>query len=308
MKKSISILIAIMLCISVAISFTGCTGTAGEEDASDVFVAATIETPDGLPSSEAEIVAFYNQVISGVQNDKNFTAENKPGVEANESIWVDGINVLKYDKATDTATESDDLTSLNKSAKAIKDRILGKMPKANYKVAFGDMSKSISTVIYPFDSAESNLSTANVEKATCSADGNNVNISIILKNDIDTVNTVFGTRDKAEVLKKLNDECKGYATVNDYTVDYVFIDTEEEKTYSTIDLSVELEKQEDGTFKCTGRITNFKIRMISDVKANLTCLGSFADAGDVQVQFRLTDEMNYSFDWLGLTKAETVSE
>ncbi len=308
MKKSISILIAIMLCISVAVSFTGCTGTTGEEDTSDEFVAATVETPEGLPSSEAEIIAFYNQVVSGVQKEAGFTTDNKPGVEANESIWVDGIRVLKYDKATDTAAESDDLTALNKSAKAIKDRILDKMPKANRKVAFGDMNKSISTVIYPFNSAESNLTTANVVSASCSADGNNVNISIILNNELDTVNAVFGTRDKAEVLKKLNEECKGYATVNDYSVDYVFVDTDEEKTYSTIDLGVELEKQSDGTFKCTGRITNFKVRVISDIKANLTCLGSFADAGDVQVQFRLTDEMNYSFDWLGGVITESTSE
>lgn len=308
MKKSISILIAIMLCISVAVSFTGCTGTTGEEDTSDEFVAATVETPEGLPSSKAEIIAFYNQVVSGVQKETGFTAENKPGVEASESIWADGIKILKYDKATDTATESDDLTSLNKSAKAIKDRILGNMPKEYRKVAFGDMSKSISTVIYPFDSAESNLTVADVARASCSADGNNVNISIILNNDQDTVNAVFGTRDKAEVLKNLNEECVGYATVNDYSVDYVFVDTEEEKTYSTIDLSVELEKQEDGTFKCTGRITSFRVKVIADVKANLTCQGSFADAGDVQVQFRLTDEMNYSFDWLGGVITESTSE
>ena len=308
MKKSISLFIAIMLCISLAVSFTGCTGTTGEEDTSDEFVAATIELPDGLPSSEAEIIAFYNQVIAGVQNDKNFTAENKPGIEANESFGVDGIKFLKYDVNSDSATESDELSALNKSAKAIKDRILDKVPKTNIKIGFGNTNKSNSTAIYPYDSAESKLTAANVASATCSADGNNVNISIILNSNPETINTVFGSRDKAKVLETLNAECKDYATINDYSVNYVYVDTEDEKSYSTIDLSVELEKQEDGTYKCTGRITNFRIRVISDVTANLTCLGSFADAGDVQLQFRLTDEMNYSFDWLGGVIVEETSK
>lgn len=309
MKKTISALIAIMLCVAMTASFAGCTSTASDDEAaSDVFVAATIETADGLPSSEAEIIAFYNNIISSVQADDTFTAANKPGVKTNESLGVGNIKVLAYDKATDTATESDALSALNDSAKAIKDRILSGIDTSIPVIPFGDINTSISSVIYPYDSAESKLDADDVVSAECSADGNNVNISIVLGNDIETVNTVFGTRDKAEVLADMNKNCENYATINDYSVEYVFVDTEEEKTYSTINLSVELEKQADGTYECTGRITSFSIKMIADVKANITCKGSFEDAGDVQVQFRLTDEKSYEFDWLGTADWEPVKE
>lgn len=306
MKKTFSLLIAIMLCISVAASFTGCTATVEEEEPSDAFVAATIDTGDGLPSSTAEIIAFYNNIISSVQNDKTFTAENKPGVSTSEGLSVNNIKILSYDAKTGEATENEALASLNDSAKAIKDRILGKIETDNRAIAFGDTSTSISSIIYPFDSADSKLTVDNVVSAACSADGSNINISIILNNEEDTINNIFGSRNKTDVLEAMNKECADYATINDYTSEYVYVNTEDEKTYSTINLSVELEKQADGTYKSTGRITNFKIVVISDVKANLTCKGSFAYANDIQVQFRLTDEKNYSFDWLGTEGWETT--
>ena len=168
------------------------------------------------------------------------------------------------------------------------------------------MNKSFSSVIYPYDSAVMNLTEADVIKAECNADGNNLNISIVLNNTEETVNTVFGTRDKEALLSALNENCADYASINDYTVNYV--GNEENNTYSTINLSVELEKQDDGTYKCTGRITSFRINIIADVAANITCKGSFADYGDLQIQFRFTDEKNYTFDWMGNADWEPTSE
>ena len=291
MKKTFSILIALMLCFAMVFSFAGCTTTTGEEEESDAFVAATIATPDGLPTSTSEIIAFYNNIISSVQENANFTAANRPGVKTNESL---GVSNIEFVNVQDNENDTYSTDGLNASAKAIKDRILGKIDTSVPVIAFGDMDASISSVVYPYDSAE------------CNANGDNVNISIVLAGSADTINNVFGTRDKASVLANVNENCKGYLTVDDYTVDYPCVNTDEEKTYSTIDLSVELEKQADGTYACTGRITNFKIRVIADIKATAKCEGSFAELETIELNFRLTDEKTYEFDWLGTASWEPV--
>lgn len=303
MKKKFSILTAIVLCLTILVSFAGCSDTGTEEEV-DTFVAATIDVGDDIPVSVAEIVAFYNDIIIKVQNNDNFTAENKPGLNTSESIRVDGLKVLAYDAATGEATEDDSLKALNASAKAIKDRMLGGIDTSIPVIAFGDMNASASSVIYPYDAAASMLTIEDVVKAECNANGSNLNIAITLNNTAETVANIFGIRDKAELIAYMNENCAGYANISDYTVNYVA--DEESNTYSTINLSVELEKQEDGTYKCTGRITEFKIKMIADVAANATCEGSFADYGDIQVQFRFTDEKNYSFDWMNEASWEPV--
>ena len=306
MKKKFSVLITIALCVAMILSFAGCSTTDAGEEETDAFVAATIDVGDSLPVSTSEIIAFYNDIITKVQTDSNFTAENKPGLNTSESIRVDNLKVLAYDAATGEATEDDSLKALNNSAKAMKDRILGGIDTSIPVIPFGDMNTSFNTVIYPYGSAVTNLTADDVLKAESSADGNNLNIYIVLNNTAETVNNVFGTRDKAALIETLNTNCADYADINDYTVNYVA--DEENNTYSTISLTVELEQQDDGTYKCTGRITSFKINIIADVAANITCKGSFAEHGDVQLQFRFTDEKNYTFDWMGNANWEPTSE
>lgn len=303
MKKKFTILTAILLCLVMVMSFAGCSTSGSEEDV-DTFVAATIDVGEDIPVSEAEIIAFYNDIITKVQTDSNFTAENKPGLSTSESIHIDGIKVLSYNAETGEATENDALKALSASAKAIKDRMLGGIDTSVPVIPFGDMNASIDSVIYPYDSTASLLTAEDVIKAECNADGSNLNISITLNNSVETVDNIFGIRDKAEVIAAMNAECAKLANITDYTVTYVA--DEENNTYSTINLSVELEQQEDGSYKCTGRITSFRINIIADVTANATCNGSFADYGDIQVQFRFTDEKNYSFDWMGNATWEPV--
>ena len=304
MKKRLTFLTAIILCFAMMFSFASCTSTGDEEDASDVFTAATIPVNTNVPVSEGEIIAFYNDIIANLQKSDMFTAENKPGVNLNESLSAGDLKVLALD-ASGEATESDSLNALNKSAKAIKDRIISGIETDSTVVAFGDMATPISTVFYPYDGT-SNLTSDDVVKAECNVDGSNLNISITLAGDINAVNNIFGTRDKDEVLASFNENCKDYADISDYTVEYVA--DEENNTYSTIKLVVEVEEQEDGTYKCTGRIMSLNIKIICDVAANMTCKGSFADYGDLQVQFRFTDEKNYEFDWLGSATWEPAAE
>jgi hypothetical protein len=290
-------------------SFASCSGSGNESD-EDEFVAATIDVGDSIPVSKKEIINFYNNIITKLQLEDTFTAENKPGVNTSESLYVDNINVLSFDKATGEATEDAALTAFNKSTNVIKSRILSGIDTSVPVLGFGDMNASIDSVIYPYDNPEVKLTTENVINAESFADGNNLNISITLANDNATIENVFGTRDKISVLETFNEKCKDYVAIDDYTVNYVA--DEENNTYSTINLSVELEKQDDGTFKCTGRITSFNIKVIADISAVATPVGSFADYGDIQINFRLTDEKNYEFDWLGNStwepKAEDVTE
>lgn len=310
MKKRFTILTAILLCFTMMFTFASCTGTEDNEDAAEEFKGATIDVGDAIPVSEKEIIAFYNDIITKLQLADTFTEKDKPGVNTSESLGVDGISVLAYDAAIGTATEDAKLSALNKSSNVIKSRIISGIDTSIPVLGFGDMNAPIDSVIYPYDSTEVKLTADDVIKAESYADGNNLNISIVLANDVKTVENVFGTRDKADVLAKFNEKCKDYATINDYTVNYVA--DEESNTYSTINLSVELEQQADGTFKCTGRITTFRIAVVADISATVTTVGSFADYGDLQINFRLRDEKNYEFDWLGNAtwepKAEEVTE
>lgn len=305
MKKRLTFLTAILLCVAMMFSFASCSTTGDDEDSSDVFTAATIPVNTNIPVSEGEIIAFYNDIMVNLQKADMFTAENKPGVNLSESLSANDIKVLALDTATGEATESDALNALNKSAKAIKDRIISGIATDSTVVGFGDMATPISTVVYPCDGT-SNLTSDDVVKAECNVDGSNLNIEITLAGNVDTVNNIFGTRDKAEVLASFNENSKDYADISDYTVEYV--EDAENNTYSTIKLVVEVEEQADGTYKCTGRIMSLNIKIICDVAANMACKGSFADYGDLQVQFRFTDEKNYEFDWLGSSTWEPAVE
>lgn len=305
MKKRLSILTAIVLMLAMLLSFASCTSTTSDEDETAEFVAATIPVNENVPVSESEIIAFYNDIMTNLQKEDMFDETNKPGINMSESLGANDIKVLAYDASTGEATEDDSLNTLNKSAKAIKERILSGVETDSTIIGFGDMTTPVSSIIYPYDGTSS-LNAADVVSATCNVDGSNLNITIILSGSKDTVDNVFGTRDKAEVLSALNENSSEYATINDYSVEYVA--DEENNTYSTINLVVEVEKQDDGSYKCTGRIMSLDINIICDVTADMTCKGSFADYGDIRLQFRFTDRKYYEFDWLGSSTWEPTTE
>ncbi len=301
MKKRFMSFSAIIMSLVMLLAFASC-GVSTEDTEESKFVAATVDIGLDIPVSEQEIIDYYNALINKIQLSDTFTKENKPGLRLNESLHVDNINILAYDKATGTASESDSLAALNKSAKALKDRILGGIKTDNPVIKFGDMETSFDTAFYPYDNTQVALKAENVVKAECYADGNNLNIKIVLNNTPESIDSVFGTRNKDELISMFNAECKDYAVINDYSVNYnVFNlndDGEEETVYSEINMSVELEQQEDGTYKSTGRITSLNMKAIVEVSANAQCVGSFKDNGDIQINFRFTDEMNYEFDWI----------
>ncbi len=301
MKKKLSIFIVFVLCFAMLFSFASCTGLSDDEP-TDEFVAAEVPVNTNIPVSEAEIIAFYNDIITEIQKTDIFTAENKPGVKLNESLYVDDIAILSIG-ADGKEVENEKLATLNKSAKAIKDRILSEIITDSAKIGFGDMKTPISSLIYPFDGTSS-LTLNNVIDAQCSVDGNDLIISIKLTDDLNTIETMFGTRNKEALLADINKNTENYAAISDYSVEYIA--DEESNTFSTINLVVEVVKQADGKYRCTGRIMSLDIKIICNVSAQMTGLNSFADYGDMKLNFKFTDEKNYEFDWLGNATWEPI--
>lgn len=297
MKK----LTALLLCVAMLFCFASCSDTAVEEEE---FVAATIDISDDIPVSESEIIAFYNNIITALQTDDAFTSANKPGIKLSESISAGNLNILAYD-STGEAKEDGKLAALNSSANAIKNRIIGGVPTESAVVGFGDTATSFATIFHP-GTGVSEIAADDVVSAACHVDGNKLYITITLAGNVETAEKVFGTRDKETVIAGINEYSKEYAEVTDYTVTYV--EDAENNTYSTIDMQVEVAKQDDGSFKCTGRILNIDMRVICDVAADVECKGSFAENGKIQVNFRFTDSKNYTFDWLGTDTWEPATE
>lgn len=302
MKKRISTLTAVLLSIAMLFSFASCSSV---EEEGDEFVAATLAVNEDIPVSESEIIAFYNNIITELQKADSFTSENKPGINLSESLSAGGINVLSYNAATGEASEDSKLDALKGSANAIKNRIIGGIKTDSTIIGFGDTSAPFTTIIHP-GTGVSSLTESDFVSAECYVDGYNLYITIKLAGTLETVENIFGVRDKSAVLASFNEYSAEYAEVTDYSVEY--IEDAENDTYSTIKLQVEVEQQEDGTYKCTGRIMNLDIQIICDVAANVTCKGSFADNGDIQVQFRFTDRKFYEFDWLGTSTWEPSAE
>ncbi|MCD7774666.1 MAG: hypothetical protein LUH40_03660 [Clostridiales bacterium] len=304
MRKKFTSVSAVVLCFLLIFSLCGCSSSGDEEETE--FQAATIPVSDGIPVSEAEIIEFFNYMVSYVQQTDNFTSDNKPGVNTTESLSADNVKVLTLNTETGETAEDESLDALNSSVNAIRDRIISGIDTSVPVVAFGDMGSSISEVIYPYDSAESTLMVSDVSSAQCYVDGSNMNITICLTDSADTVEKIFGTRDKASLIDEINSYSGEYAEITDYSVSY--IEDEENSVYSTIYLSVEVEQQDDGTYKSTGRITALSYSIIADVTANALCKGSFEDLGNIQIQFRFTDTRSYEFDWLGSSTWEPTSE
>ncbi len=302
MKKRLAKLTAILLSVAMIFCFASCTPADEEED---TFVAATLAIDTNIPVSQSEIIDFYNTIITALQTNDAFTAANKPGINYSESLGANDIKVLAYNAATGEATEDGKLAALNASANAIKNRIIGGIPTDSKVIGFGDMSTPFSTIIHP-GTGVSSLTNEDIINAECHVDGNKLYISMNLNGAVETIENVSGIKDKSKVIADFNAFTTDYAEVKDYTVSYIA--DEENNTYSTINLEVEVEKQADGTYKCTGRIMNLNIKAISNVAAVVDCKGSFADNGTVQVNFRLTNEKNYSFDWLGNESWEPVAE
>ncbi len=286
---------AIALCFISVFALSGCSLFASEEE--DDFEPAEIPIESDIPVDEAEVIAYFNNVLSYIQKDSIFPEDKKPGIKKSESLGVDNgsIRVLSADGSEDSS-----LDGLNAAAKKIKDEIISGIDNPPTIIHFGDISAKASEVIYPYDSDIMKITSDDVEYADCSVDSDNLHILITLSGTPETINRVFGIRDQNDILNKINETTASYAYVTGYETDYD-IDVPEGDTpvKSTIALSCEVEQQEDGSYKCTGRITEFKYTIYEMVTAHITCRGTFADYGDIMLRFRMTDTRSYEFDWYG---------
>lgn len=286
---------AIALCLILTFMLAGCSLFASEEE--DDFEPAEIPIESDIPVDEAEVIAFFNNVISYIQKDNSFPEDKKPGIKTSESLGVDNgsIRVLTADGSEDSS-----LDGLNAAAKKIKDEIIGGIDISFPVIHFGDTSAKASEVIYPYDSDIMALSADDVEFADCTVDADNLHILITLSNTPETIGKIFGIRDKTEIIDLINKTTASYALVNDYEIDYnIEVPEGDSPVKSTIALSCEVEQQDDGSYKCTGRITEFKYTVNEMITAYISCGGSFADFGDITLKCRLNDTRSYDFDWYG---------
>ena len=91
MKKRITFLTAIILCVAILFSFASCSAMTGEEEETNEFVAATVPVSDDVPVSESEIISFYNDIMTNLQKTDMFDSSNKPGINMSESLSADDI-------------------------------------------------------------------------------------------------------------------------------------------------------------------------------------------------------------------------
>ena len=290
-------ILAAIISACILFSLSGCSFFSDDTDENE-FEPAEVQNLSDIPVDEEEIIDYFNTLITYIETDGSFPADKKPGIKTTESFSVDkgSIRLFKADGSEDAG-----LDTLSKAAKKIADEITGGVDVTYGLVPFGEAEgRKASEVIYPFDSDRMALTSADVKNADCSVDADDLNIVITLSDTPEAVGNVFGIRDKNAVLEKINDFTSDYALVTDYEMDYaVSVPEDAAPIESTITLCCELEKLDDGSYKCTGRIDKFTFTVNSDVTAYITCGGSFADNGDIQMKFRLTETRNYEFDWYG---------
>ncbi len=285
----------VTVCIILVFSLAGCSLFAEEEE--NEFEPAEIPLNVDIPVDEAEVISYFNTIVSYIQRDGNFTEDKKPGIKTSEWLSVDGRSIRIL---TAEGNEDDSLEGLNAAAKKIKDAILDGVDLSFPLIPFGDSSAKASEVIYPYDSDAIKLTADDVEYADCTVDADNLHIVITLADTPEAIRNVFGIRDKSEIIGKINETTASYALVNDYDIDYeIEVPDGDTPIKSTISLSCEVKKQDDGSYKCTGRITEFTYTVNELVSADITCGGSLKDYGDIILKFRLTDTRSYEFDWYG---------
>ena len=284
-------------------ALSGCSLSSANQADDDEFEPAEIPIQADIPVDEEEIIDYFNTLITYIETDGNFPADKKPGIKTSESFSVDKGSIMLFNA---DGSENPDLDGMTRALKKIKNDITDGVDLGFDLVPFGAADDvKASEVIYPFDSNKMTLTSADVKSADCSVDANDLNITFVLSSTPEAIANVFGIRDKADTIAKVNDYTAEYAKVTDYDISYeVSVPEDADSIESTIMLSCELEKLDDGSYKCTGRIDKFTFTVNSDVTAYLTCGGSFAEFGDVQLKFRLTDTRDYEFDWYGAASWE----
>ncbi len=307
MRKTVTLITALALALTMLLNLTGCSiFDVSEDDLSDV-TRADMPRTDRLPVTEGEIIAYYNELMTALKNDGAFTPETKPGILTEDSLDVYDIRLLKPSDSGEPV-EDDSLKTMQKSAGKIRDRILDGLDLSVPTVQFGDMTASAKNVIAPVGADALALHAADVKHADLEIDGTHLNIFITLHGAASAIDKVYDAREPAKVIDAINKQSGEYCVVNSYHKDYVEIDpvndpenpdNNVDAVYSRIEMVVELEKHEDGGFVSTGRVESVTYTVISDVTADLSMVGPFEALGPVICTMRMTETRKHTFDWYG---------
>lgn len=278
MKKTLSILAALLLVSSLVVSLASCgsSGTEEEEVESTTEYDYT-ESVTPVKKSSEEVLQYFNQILNSVKTEKpgiNYTIE--------KNVPNDSIRVTKKGEEDKEETDSS-LTAINDSAKGVKDLILEKIKKSSGQVAFGDENSDV--LFVKGEAWASSLTDDDIDYATMKEVGDNYLITIAF-NDLTeeesqkVLTKAFDLRDKEDILNSEEfKKTEAYLKLNGYDVSY-------SGCYITATVN-----------RLTDELTEVNYFKAANVTADMTGLDTFEKYGDVSVMFTLEDKARFEINW-----------
>lgn len=274
MKKSFTALCAVLIVFSMVFALASC-------DSFEDFTENTTDTVQYtqsntvLEKSSGEVLSYFNSLANSVKVET-------PAVSYKQDLKVDdkSIKATKADSAEDDSDDS--LKSFNDALPGIKDLILTDIKSKSGSVEYGDESNDLFFV--KGESWTSALTGEDIESAVMREVGDKYHITItfgdISEESRATLAKAFELRDKATILNSPEfAKMASYLELKDYTAEY---------SGCTITASVD---------RLTDTLTNVTYNKISNVTAQVTGLETFADYGDMTIDFVLKDTTSFNFVW-----------
>ncbi len=271
MKKAFATLCSVLLIFSLVFAFASCDIS---EDAAEDTTEALSYTQGStvLGKNSEEVLTYFNTLVNGVK-------DQTPAVAYEQKISVDNktIKITKPD-----GTEDSSFKKLNEAAPGIKDLILTDIKKKSGSVSYGDENEDVFFV--KGENWSSALTVDDIQSAVMKEVGDSYLITIsfgtVPESARTTLSKAFELRDKATILKASEfAKVSAYAKFNDYTVEY---------SGCTISATVD---------RLTDTLQSVSYNKISKIAADVTGLSTFAEYGDMIVNFVLNDSTSFTFTW-----------
>lgn len=271
MKKSFATFCAVLLVFSMVIALASC-------DFSDEIAENTTETVQYTQSNTAlkknseEVLLYFNTLVNSVKT-------KTPAVSYTQELKIDN-KTLKITKAD--GAEDDSLKSFGNALPGIKDLILTDIKKKSGSVGYGGDSNDVFFV--KGESWASALTADDIDSAVIKEVGDKYYITIVFGNITEeskaTLAKAFQLRDKATLLNSPE-----FAKISSYLE---FKDYEANYSGCTITATVD---------RLTDTLVNVSYNKVSDISAQVTGLSTFADYGDMAINFVLGDTTVFNFVW-----------
>lgn len=271
MKKSFATLCAVLLVFSMVIALASC-------DFSEEIEENTTDTVQYTPSntvlkkSSEEVLLYFNTLVNSVK-------AKTPAVSYTQELKIDN-KTLKITKAD--GAEDDSLKSFGNALPGLKDLILTDIKKKSGSVGYGSDSNDVFFV--KGESWASALTADDIDSAVIKEVGDKYYITIVFGNITEeskaTLAKAFQLRDKATMLNSPEfAKISSYLEIKDYEAKY---------SGCTVTATVD---------RLTDTLVNVSYNKVSDISAQVTGLSTFADYGDMAINFVLGDTTVFNFVW-----------